>query len=87
MLMVRLLECKCFATSVTTIRCLTSVKAFMLLEEIFRCKQFGTHITFPLLAFMCLRVLLQVLLLECNYISDNLKLLSYSHKLKTSLGL
>lgn len=68
MLVVGLLECKGFATSVTTIWSLTSVKTLVLLKEVFCCEQFGTHVTFPLFAFMCLQVLQQMLLLECHYI-------------------
>jgi hypothetical protein len=43
----------------------------MFLEEVLGGEQLGTHITLPLLAFMCLQVLLQMLLLEGHYISQH----------------
>lgn len=71
MFVVGLLECKGFTTSVTTIWCLASVKTLMFLEEVLGGEQLGTHITLPLLAFVRLQVLLQMLLLERHYISQH----------------
>jgi hypothetical protein len=71
MFVVGLLECKGFATSVTTIWSLASVKTLMLLEEVLCCEQFGTYITLPLLPFMSLQVLQEMLLLEYQDISEH----------------